>query len=383
MGSEILRPESGDTAPTSTQDIEFALVLSRVIDSVRENPEYLRATIYELARYKLKEQFKSESFADVQKLSKSLEIAIQGVEAFKKKEGTEAALPEPDAAQQKSLISAHAGRQDVTPVVQPVSPVIGVRVSAPEISAARKRIPRFKAVGRFAAVLAIAVAVVFAAVSFDLLRMKGNIVINQPTSISPKAVPLVSPQSASTATDSPLAAPSPALPTSFGIYAVSQDKLYELDLLPGRAPDMRVAISPLITTPSRTTLPDGQLRFIVHRRDSATNAADRAEVRLIARIAREMSFDKGGKQIASEVGDNWVMRNISIRYRTAPKKDNPDMYEVQSENPDTPLPPGRYALVLKGQAYDFSVAGLDIDPRQCLERLAATNGQFYSECRKQ
>jgi len=51
--------------------------------------------------------------------------------------------------------------------------------------------------------------------------------------------------------------------------------------------------------------------------------------------------------------------------------------------PHTPLPPGRYVLVLKGQAYDFSVAGLVTDPRQCLERLAATNGQFYSECRKQ
>jgi len=150
MGPEILRPESGDTAPTSTQDIEFALVLSRVIDSVRENPEYLRATIYELARYKLKEQFKSESFADVRKLSKSLEIAIQGVEAFKKKEGTEAALPEPEATQEKSLISAHAWRQDVTPVVQPVSPVIGVRVSALANSPAPKRLPRFKAVWRFA-----------------------------------------------------------------------------------------------------------------------------------------------------------------------------------------------------------------------------------------
>ena len=88
MGPEILPPDSGDTAPTSTQDIEFALVLSRVIDSVRENPEYLRATIYELARHKLQEQFGSNSFADTRRLSKSLEIAIQGVEAFhRKKEG--------------------------------------------------------------------------------------------------------------------------------------------------------------------------------------------------------------------------------------------------------------------------------------------------------
>jgi hypothetical protein len=42
----------------------------------------------------------------------------------------------------------------------------------------------------------------------------------------------------------------------------------------------------------------------------------------------------------------------------------------------------RYALVLKGLAYDFSVAGPVTDPRQCLERLVANNGRFYSECRK-
>ena len=95
---------------------------------------------------------------------------------------------------------------------------------------------------------------------------------------------------------------------------------------------------------------------------------------------REMSFDQAGKPIASKPDDSWVIRNISIPYRTAPKKDAPDMYEVQSESPETPLAPGRYALVLKGQAYDFSVAGTINDPRQCLERLAAKNGQFYSEC---
>jgi hypothetical protein len=145
---------------------------------------------------------------------------------------------------------------------------------------------------------------------------------------------------------------------------------------------MRVAVSALITTPSRTTLPDGHLTFIVFRRDSATNAVDRAEVRVVARIAREIGFDKDGKQVMTKVDDSWVMRNISIPYRTAPKKDNPDMYEVQSESPGTPLAPGRYALVLKGQAYEFSVAGPVTDPRQCLERLAATNGQFYSGCQK-
>jgi hypothetical protein len=74
-----------ETPPTSTQEVEFALVLSRIIDSVTQDPEHLRATIYELARHKLKEQFKSETFVDMRKLSKSLKIAIQGVQQFSKK----------------------------------------------------------------------------------------------------------------------------------------------------------------------------------------------------------------------------------------------------------------------------------------------------------
>ena len=95
-----------------------------------------------------------------------------------------------------------------------------------------------------------------------------------------------------------------------------------------------------------------------------------------------MNFDKSGKPLSSKIDDTWVIRNIAIPFRTAPKKDDPDMYEVQSESPENALAPGRYALVLKGQAYDFSVAGDVTDPKQCLERLAATNGQFYSECQK-
>ena len=95
-----------------------------------------------------------------------------------------------------------------------------------------------------------------------------------------------------------------------------------------------------------------------------------------------MNFDKSGKLVMSKVDDTWVMRNISTPLRTAPKRDNPDMYEVLSEDAETALAPGRYALVLKGQAYDFRVAGQITDPKQCLERMAATNGQFYSECQK-
>jgi hypothetical protein len=308
----------------------------------------------------------------MQKLSRSLEVAIQGVEKFHKEKDPAAALPAPGGA--RSSLLAYVPRQDESVLLSPSSEV---KASTPASIPALKRHPGIKALRPFAKICAIALAVVLAAFTFNFFKRKENVAINLPGSTAPS-----SPQSAPTAPPPQLAAPSPALPTSFGIYAISGGKPYQLDLLPGRAPDIRVAISPLITTASRTTLPDGHLTFVVYRRDSATNAADRAEVRVVAKIARELSFDRDGKQVAANIDDSWVVRNISIPYRTAPKKDIPDMYEVQSENPETPLAPGRYALVLKGYAYDFSVAGSVTDPRQCLERLVATNGQFYSQCKQ-
>src|SRR5829696_5372887 len=105
MAPDIMRAEGGDAAPDTGREVEFALMLSRVIDSVEKNPEFLRATVYELARHKLKEEFSSESFGDVRNLSKSLEVAIAGVEAFsKKKDGVEASLLGANPAQ--GLISA-------------------------------------------------------------------------------------------------------------------------------------------------------------------------------------------------------------------------------------------------------------------------------------
>jgi hypothetical protein len=46
------------------------------------------------------------------------------------------------------------------------------------------------------------------------------------------------------------------------------------------------------------------------------------------------------------------------------------------------LTPGRYTLVLKSQAYDFSVEGETVDPKQSIERIVAANGTFYTDCKK-
>jgi hypothetical protein len=389
MGSKILRQESQDAAPTSSFEVEFALVLSRMIDSIKSDPQHLRETVYALARHKLQEQFTYENVKDMRPLSNALESAIRGVEAFaRKNDPIVAALQKAAPAAEISATFVDDHRSEVYPIARPMPAVLDVPWSE---SIANVRTPRktptFTTAWRFvflvAIVLSIGIAVQQRGKVSSLIRAGTNLLTAQPSTIDqPSAALIVPQQAAQTVSKPPVAKPSQPVPTSYGIYAVSEDKLYELELLPGRAPDIRVAISAAITTPSRTTLPDGHLTFIVYRRDSATSAADRAEVRVIAKVTRVMSFDPAGKAFVSSADDSWVIRNISIPYKTAPNKDDPDMYEIQSENPELELRAGRYALVLKGQAYDFTVAGPVTDPKQCLERLAAVNGQFYSECEK-
>jgi hypothetical protein len=359
MGWEMQGPRSRDVAQC-IPEVEFALVINRMIESIKTDPEHLRAAVYELARHKLKEQFGAQP--DIERLSDALEVAIRGVEAFTIDKGQEA-LPGP--GQVPRLAGSTSDVNSGTTLAQ------------------RGKARWLSAPVRLLVVLAILLSVVFVAkqegASIDALQKKAHRLVATLGGQAPKDTLPELPQVTAPVSIAPPAR-SPLTPTAFGVYAISADKLYELELLPGRAPDPRVAISAAILTPSRTTLPDGHVKFIVFRRDSATNAADHAEVRIVAKIAREVSFDQAGKPVPSKTDDSWVIRNILIPYRTAPKKDEPDMFEVQSENLETALAPGRYALVLKGQAYDFSVAGTITDPKQCLERLAASNGQFYSEC---
>ena len=377
MTLEIVQAEGGGSPPGPSREIEFALMLSRVIDSVESNPEFLRATVYELARHKLKEEFGSEDRGD---LSKSLETAIASVEAFSKKDGLGATLLGANPAQTRALLASYPSNPDVTSALNSASPAFESHAFGSGGTRASKKSARYTMIRWAAGALAVGLTLVSSVVLLQALRNKGN-VLAVPPPASPNAG-TAAPPAVAKAVETKPAAPSPTLPTSFGIYAVSNGKLYELDVLPGRAPDPRIAISSIITTPSRATLPDGRVSFVIYRRDLANTVADRAELRVIARIEREASFGSNGKQVVTGVDDNWVMRNISIPQRTAPVKDNLEMYEVRSENPDVPLSPGRYALVLKGFAYDFTVAGAVTDPRQCLERLIATNGKFYSECKK-
>src|ERR1700722_7213382 len=79
MARDITRKEP-DTGASTSNAVDFALVLSRMIDAVNGDPQQLRSTVYELARHKLEEQAASERPEEQARLAQALETAIQGGE---------------------------------------------------------------------------------------------------------------------------------------------------------------------------------------------------------------------------------------------------------------------------------------------------------------
>ena len=202
---------------------------------------------------------------------------------------------------------------------------------------------------------------------------------SEPTS---KTAPVVSKQPSS----EPVPATEPAtpllpLPTLFGVYAVTDGHLNELNALPINVPDQRIFVSAPITSPSRTTLSDGKLVFVAFRRDFVTNAPERVTIRVVARVMRALTFDSAGKPRLANLDAQWAVRSNSYEFRVAPLANHPEMIVLRPESDDFVFPAGRYALVLNGQAYDFSVDGPITESVQCLERTEALNGAVYSECR--
>ena len=78
-----------------------------------------------------------------------------------------------------------------------------------------------------------------------------------------------------------------------------------------------------------------------------------------------------------------MVRSNAYQMRAAPVPENPEMITIRPDPPDFIFPARRYALVLKGAAYDFTVDGPITDPAHCLERTDALASPIYTECRMQ
>jgi len=397
----ILEPQeivSGKNPSAKSSEIDFAIVLSRVIGSIENDPAQLRNAVYELARIKLQTELSQRrapiNVSEKGDLALALESAIDRVETVYSKHDHLRSL---DRLTNSSEVDASEitieGRKSA-PIIRPPSPNT---THLPSFSTGvvgdwRKAKPSFHCMGAAplarAAVVAI-LAVLLCAVLYRQFGFFGRQAPEPFASVHKIEKPQTKLVVQASADDLqlPITTPRPQplgfpLPTVYGIYAVSGGQLFELEPLVGRVPDQRVFMSTPVKMASRTVLPDGRAVFIIYRRDAANSTPEPVSVRVIAKVLRAMTFNTVGPASTVNVQDTWTIRNISYDFRVAPLGEGSEMLMIKPENEDFVFPAGRYGLVIKGQAYDFTVAGPITEAAQCLEGIKAENGTFYSECRR-
>lgn len=390
MTSQVALDSAAQDLPTSSAELEFALVLARFIGSMENDPAQMRNVVYELARLKLqKEAWQRHppiTVKDSRRLMLALEAAIDRVETISSRRDELRAPLSLDRLIERSSIAQQQHEKSIehNPVLTieqepsisnnptPISTFLPSTAHAPRKLARRRTLSRLPQLLEGCLVAAVGV------VGYVILDRQ--IGLFGPTLPAPiEAVAPVN-QGHDVAATSPSIRPQRrVLPIVYGVYAISHGQLNELEPLGVAVPDQRVFMSAVIKRPSRTYLPDGGVEFIVFRRDIATSAPVRVSVRIIARIARTMKFNPTAS--VTPVDDEWAMRSTSYELRVAPMNENPEMLVLRPEDPNFVFPAGRYALVLKGQAFDFTVVGPATEATHCLERTETANGTIYSECR--
>ncbi|WP_445216528.1 hypothetical protein ACKWRH_30510 [Bradyrhizobium sp. Pa8] len=358
-------------------EVQFALVISRMLETVKDDAEARRQMVYDLARYKLQEQFTYADARNIDQMKRALEVAIEEVEKFSRDEAPLERLPS------QQLTSSKANETGGL-LVSGDATVLRSRI---EISRSKLPVisgPLLPVIKRTAAILLAVGAVILIVSQRDniaALRRQISSQASEIAQVSPKPETTITVAKPEMITPAP-PPPTRILPTDYGIYALIDDKsLAELNATGVMAPDMRIAISPEFKKPDRPHLPNGRVKFIVFRRDAANVIPERVEVRVVAKIAREFSTDAAGKNLGGgeDVG---VIRNFAYPFRVSPIPGKPEMYELHTGDSGLELAPGHYVLSLGSQAYYFQVDGEITDPRQCLERVVAGNGTFYAPCKK-
>ena len=371
--SKDLLPSQQDPTDLPANQVQFALVISRMLDTVREDPEARRQMVYDLARYKLQEQFTYADAKNIDQMKRALEVAIDEVEKFSRDQAPLERLPAQQLASSKDAGSVLvSGDATVLP-----SAIGQPRGKLPTISS-----PLLPVIKRTAAILLAVAAVILIVSQRDNIAALRRQIASQAPEIAQAAPRPETTMAVAKPEMVPSVPPPPArvLPTDYGIYALIDDKsLAELNATGVMAPDMRIAISPEFKKPDKPHLPNGRVKFIVFRRDIANIIPERVEVRVVAKV-REFSTDAGKSAGGGEeVG---VIRNFAYPFRISPIPGKAEMYELHSGDSELELAPGHYVLSLGSQAYYFQVDGEIADPRQCLERVAAGNGTFYAPCKK-
>ncbi len=392
-------------------------VLNRMVSAVSQDHAQLRSLVYEFARRKLRKdlvrQFEDGDWSEIERRVSTLEEAINQLEtdfsndvprlsfnagqAEPKSGKTDASSPVPEPlppiSQKKLMVGNYAGQSSsvlgsAKYEFDRQPPIVNVTDYTAHTRVQRHLRSNFWRTVELVVAVILGVAIYSAVDRQTASRIYNSVRYGRSaatTETLAKATSPSSPEKDETRIET--APPRPGitgipLPTAYGVYALSDGKLTSLDLLPIKPPDPRIAISALITTPSQAHLQGGPLQFVVFRRDLASDAPDRVSVRVVAQIMRALTFDAAGKASYTKVEPSWVIRSQSFQMSVAPAAGSSEMVVIRPDTSDFTFSPGRYALVIKKEAYDFTVDGPITEGPHCLERTDALGGAVYSECPK-
>jgi hypothetical protein len=171
-------------------------------------------------------------------------------------------------------------------------------------------------------------------------------------------------------------------PAAYGVYAIRDNQLIELEQAVATPVDPRTPDQLQIVKPGRIVSATAKLSFVVFRPDLVSNPPEKVSVRIAARIAHTMNFNSAGKAVVTAPAtDTWLIRDQGYDLRATPMRESAEMVMLRLENPEFAFPPGRYELMLGGQAYDFVIAGEVTDLAHCVEGVVTVRGLAFYECK--
>jgi hypothetical protein len=417
--SNVTRPTishnvAGETianVPASAKQLDYYSILLEAIDTTKHNSAQLRQLVYERARFNFKRDVlfghSSLGLSDLVDHIKDFELAVARIEATatdgppdqssqnseyvdrlfrleatKSEDRRDTARADADNAAIRSRSTAVQvlAPQPVGPSNSGFSPVQRMESYSydgrPEgFSPYRRKTNPLVGISIIGIVLT---GIILATGTLWFLLKTAPEMIG--ANIAPKAEKTIVIQQSVAQAPAPPKLPYP-LPTSFGIYALSDNKLVELQALAMNVPDPRVALSAEIRTPSTTTISDTRPAFILFRRDLLNSVPQKIMLRVVARLMRETKF-VNGKATSIAVEGTWRIRNISQELKISPIPGQREMVIARLED-NVSLAAGRYELALNRIGFDFTVAGPIKAPAQCLEQFESTGGPIYTECRTQ
>jgi hypothetical protein len=321
----------------------YSSLFKVITASARDNPQ-LRKRIYGLARTKLRQQLNREVYrvaqADKARHMLALETAIEQIES-----DLAANAQHPHAIEGDVLSPFKHTTINLFP--PPSRPLLG--------SELLYEIPTTSGQFRIVRWLVLPIAAVVA-VSAAIYAVYGHVALDRANGDTHSALE-ISDDSTS---------PRSILPTAYGIYAVIDGRLIELEPLAVRVPD-RGSI-PILTATGRTKLVQGKVHFLAYRPDLANSAPEKVMVRGVAVAAEMQGAAPKRDGTAVSTSEQWNIRKISYDMKVAPVEGNAAMITIRAADANFSFPAGNYALVLKGTGYEFSVVEAVRPSMPCVER---------------